>query len=286
MAYEKPLRSERSLLRGRTVFSRGAPNLARGWRAARTGFAFAVFGLGSLIFGLVGFPCLKLIPGTAQQKELRAQRLVHLGFRLFAWFSERLGLIRVLRIGTDRLRGPGPRLVIANHPTLLDVVLLIACMPQADCIVKQAHWRSHLMRRIVMGAGYIPNQEGDALVDICVNRLRQGRSLLLFPEGTRSPQRQLGPFRRGAAHIALRSGCDLVPVVVRCDPPTLMKGAKWYDVPDRTMQLTIEVGDPFVVREHIKALADCPLAARALTAEIRDFYDERLLAEGAEHARA
>ncbi len=260
----------------------GMVDIARAWRIARTGVAFTVFGLGALLFAIVGFPGLRLIPGTAEDKELRAQRLVHVGFRLFVWFMERLGLIRVVRIGTERLRDSGAQLVVANHPTLIDVVLLIACMPQADCVVKHAHWRSRIMRRVVTGAGYIPNAEGDALVDACVRRLHQGRSLLLFPEGTRSPRQRLGPFHRGAAHIALRSGCDLVPVTIRCVPPTLAKGGRWYDVPHRTAQLTIEVGDPLVAG----ARANGPLAARTLTAALRGFYEERLLAGGSENATA
>ena len=272
--------------RGQSVFPRGASDLARGWRIARTGVAFALFGLGLLLLALVGFRCLRLLPGTARDRELRGQRLVHLAFRLFAWFMERLRLIRVVRIGTEALGGTGPRLVIANHPTLIDVVLLIACMPQADCVVKHAYWRSFLMRGAITGAGYIPNLGGDALVEACVDRLRQGRTLLLFPEGTRSPQRQLGPFHRGAAHIALRSGCDPVPVIIRCDPPTLMKGTKWYDVPDRTVDLTIEVGGPLVIREHLVAMSDGPLTARALTAVFHDFYEERLVRERSEHAGA
>lgn len=272
--------------RGLSVFPRGATDLARGWRIARTGVAFAVFGLGLLLLSLVGFRCLRLLPGTAPDKELRGQRLVHLGFRFFTWLMERLGLIRVVRIGTEALGGAGPRLVIANHPTLIDVVLLIACMPQADCVVKHAYWRSYLMRGVMTGAGYIPNLGGDALVNACVDRLRQGRTLLLFPEGTRSPQRQLGPFHRGAAHIAVRSGCDPVPVIIRCDPPALMKGTKWYEVPDRTIHLTIEVGSPLAIREHLGAMPNGPLTARTLTAVFRDFYEEHLVRWSSEHAGA
>jgi len=97
---------------------------------------------------------------------------------------------------------------------------------------------------------------------------------------------QLATFRRGAAHIALRSGCDPLPVVIQCDPPTLKKGARWYHVPDRTVKLTIEVGDPLRIPERIKALGNCPLAARALTTEIHEFYRTHLPAAESEYARA
>ena len=178
------------------------PSLRRAWRAFRTGIAFALFGLGALVISLVALPVLQLTSRRPGDPQRRVQGLIHHAFRLFAWYMTVTGLIRVTWVGRERLR-ERPILVVANHPTLIDVVLLVAAMPQADCIVKTAAERHLLLRRLVKGAGYIPNDRPDAIITAGTESLRQGRSLLLFPEGTRSPSGRLGPFHRGAARIAL-----------------------------------------------------------------------------------
>jgi 1-acyl-sn-glycerol-3-phosphate acyltransferase len=236
-----------------------------------TGLGFSVFAAGASIIALCVFPLLRWIPGD---RERHAQRIVHATFRLWVGFATALGLFRVRWIGTERLRMPPPCIVVANHPTLIDIVLLISRMPQADCVVKSAAWRNPFLRWIVRPTGYIRNDGGGALVDACASTVRRGRWLVLFPEGTRSPERQLGPFRRGAAHVAVRSGAALLPVLITCDPPTLMKGQKWYHVPERMIQFTVEVGEPIapppdaIDREHVDA--------RRLTEEIRALYEARL----------
>jgi hypothetical protein len=65
-----------------------------------------------------------------------------------------------------------------------------------------------------------------------------------------------------------------------------MKGTRWYEVPDRTAQLTIEVGGPLSIREHLVAMPNGPLTARTLTAAFRDFYEERLVRGRTKHAGA
>src|SRR5206468_133932 len=85
------------------------------------------------------------------------------------------------------------------HPSLIDIVLLLARLPQADCIVKTAARTNPFMRGIVTSTGYLANDHGDVLVDACADRIRRGRSVVLFPEGTRSPRGGLGRFQRGGS---------------------------------------------------------------------------------------
>ena len=136
--------------------------------------------------------------------------------------------------GAERLREPGGHLIVANHPTLIDVVLIGSLMPQLDCLVKTDASRNPFMRGVVRVAGYVPNDLGEAVVEACAARLREGRSLLLFPEGTRSMKGgELGSFHRGAAHVALSSGRRILPLVIHCAPRALTRGQHWYDVGDR-----------------------------------------------------
>jgi 1-acyl-sn-glycerol-3-phosphate acyltransferase len=251
------------------------PSLRRVWRAFRTGIAFAMFGLGAVLISMVAVPMLQLTSRRSGDLQRRTQALIHHAFRLFAWFMTVTGLIRVTWVGRERLR-ERPILVIANHPTLIDVVLLVAAMPQADCIVKGAAERHPLMRRVVKSAGYIPNDRPEPLIEAGTESLRQGRSLLLFPEGTRSPEGRLGAFRRGAARIALRSGRDLVPVVITCSPPTLMKGQPWYDVPACTAHVTLTVEEPIRLRDHEAARKPEAAGARELTEHLQSFFDRHL----------
>jgi 1-acyl-sn-glycerol-3-phosphate acyltransferase len=257
------------------VPSRASSTLRHAWRVVRTALAFVVFGIGAVMIGLLVLPVLRLRYPQHSTAGRRLQLLIHHAFRLFAWLMVSLRLIRVTWTGKERLRAR-PLIVVANHPTLIDVVLLVAAMPQADCIVKSATRRNPLFHRIVEGAGYIPNDEPSALIAAGTERLRHGGSLLLFPEGTRSPAGRLGAFHRGAARIALRSGIDLVPVVITCAPPTLMRGQRWYDVPERTAHVILTVNDPICVRHHPPAQRAEAARARELTASLERFYQHQL----------
>jgi len=245
------------------------------WRIVATGSAFALFGIGGLAFAVFAAPILRCLSSSPLERERRTQRLIQRWFRAFMAYMQLVGLSAICVRGVERLREPGPHLLVANHPSLLDVVVLGSLMPQLDCVVKREAWSNPFMRAVVTAAGYIPNDAGEQLVDRCVERIAQGRSLLIFPEGTRSPEGGLGVFQRGAAHTALRSGRPLLPVSIRCDPPALMRGQQWYQVPPRRMQFTIEVGEP-IARPPLGAGETRGLAARRMTAELRDFFAKRL----------
>ncbi|MEE8165473.1 MAG: lysophospholipid acyltransferase family protein, partial [Myxococcota bacterium] len=110
----------------------------------------------------------------------------------------------------------------------------------------------------------------------CAERLIQGRSVIIFPEGTRSPVGELGVFARGAAHIALRSGRDPIPVTIRCDPATLYRGKAWWDVPHRMFTLSVHVGDPLPVKDIVDSTMSRARAARAVTAALREYFEREV----------
>lgn len=245
------------------------------WRTLASGFCFVVFGVMCLGVGVVAVPLVHLFSPSRRAAELKVQRLVQLNFRSFTQLVAALGVGRFSWEGAERLGEPGT-LVVANHPSLIDAVLLIAQMPQCYCVVKQANFQNLFMRSAVRAAGYVSNANGVAVVDDCTRLLREGHSLLLFPEGTRSPEGDLGEFKRGWAHIALRSGCDPLPVLITCEPPTLIKGQKWYQIPERPFRLSAQVGSPLSVEETCKGQPSRGRAARSLNAALREQFEKGL----------
>jgi 1-acyl-sn-glycerol-3-phosphate acyltransferase len=240
--------------------------------------AFACFGIGGLVLGLVILPLQRLagrLAGRPEADDLRAQRSIHQGARFFVWIMERLDLLRVRARGVERLR-TGPRLVVANHPSLIDTPLLMRHMPQADFVVNPEWIRNPWVRAAVSTAGYLRSEGGDAVVAQAAARLRAGRSVVVFPEGTRSPSEGMGRFRRGAAHVALESGWELLPVVIRVTPRALVKGQRWSDIPDRRPEWEIEVGECIDPREHLDGSEPRPVAARRLTAVLNEYFEKRV----------
>jgi len=239
-----------------------------------TGFSFALFGFGGVVFTLFVIPVLRFAPAEPRVREFRCQYAMHRSFKWFVRVMEFLGLLTVEVRNAERLREPG-QLIVANHPTLLDVVFLVSELPQVDCVVKQAVMVNPFMRSAVLCSGYFANDPGDALIEACSGRLAEDRTLLLFPEGTRTDDGRLGQFRRGAAHVALRSGKPLRPVVIHCHPPALMRGQRWYQVADRKLRIVLECCEA-VALEDIPAGSGRGAAARRLSSQLRDFYAKRL----------
>jgi 1-acyl-sn-glycerol-3-phosphate acyltransferase len=249
--------------------------LKQSLRLLATGFLFGIFGIGGLFLACVIIPLHARLREQPEGADIAAQRIIHRSFNCFIRLGVILRILSVEESGTERLR-EGTGLIVANHPTLLDVVFLISRMPQADCVVKREAWENFFLRRIVASAGYIPNDTGEDLVKACADRLRAGRSLIFFPEGSRSPLGGLGKFQRGAAHVAISGSCRITPVVIRCEPPTLMKGQPWYALPKRKFRYSLEVGESFRASDLLSDDVAQPLAARQLTEALRSYFAMRL----------
>lgn len=174
-----------------------------------------------------------------------------------------IGLVSYDCHGFDELRASG-KLIVANHPTLLDAVFLMALVPNATFIMKAAMMNNPFTGGIAHLAHYIPNdEEGIQLLEDAVSALRRGEALVIFPAGTRSSGDAI-KFKRGAANIAVASGCRIVPLQIRCRPITLQKNQKWYHVPPRKPHFKIQVLPEFAAQDVIDTSRPTGVQARHL----------------------
>jgi len=249
------------------------------WRVFATGLSFALFGIGGLLLRVLVFPLLALCVREPGARQRAARGTIRLSFRAFVGLMRGLGVLRYDVRGLDKLERQG-QLILANHPTLIDTVFLIAFVPNADCIVKGALLNNPFTGGPVRAARYICNDRGPELVEDCIASLRAGGNLIIFPEGTRSPRGGSAELKRGAANVAVRGGRAVTPVVIRCEPPTLGKGEKWWHVPPRQAHFRIEVKDDIGVEAFRGGETSDVVAARRLTEYLQQFF----MKEGQHHA--
>jgi 1-acyl-sn-glycerol-3-phosphate acyltransferase len=250
--------------------------LEYGWRVAATGFAFAALGLGALFVALMIVPVVTIGTHDRLVRARRAQHFVRASFRFYIQILQLLGVIRLSIVGIDRLGGARGTLIVANHPTLLDVVLIMALVPNAQCVVKHQLAKNPFLAPIVKAAGYILNDiDAEALIERCRQTLDQGSNLIIFPEGTRSRPGSPIRLQRGFAHIATSARVDLQLITITCTPITLTKGSPWYAIPERRAHFQVEIGDRLAIGPFL-AQRSRPLGVRMLVRNLESYFARKL----------
>ena len=153
---------------------------------------------------------------------------------------------------------------------------ILAHVRDADCVVNAVRAHDLLFAGLIREAGYIQNDGGNEVIKKAVGSLASGRSVIIFPEGTRSPSGGLGPFRRGAAHIALASGRPVTPISIFVDPPALTKNRRWWHIPRQRIHMTLDIGPPLSPSPRTRDEPRRALAARQMTAELREAFSKEL----------
>jgi 1-acyl-sn-glycerol-3-phosphate acyltransferase len=132
------------------------------------------------------------------------------------WASaERFGLMELDTSALDALRDePGGLIVAANHPSMLDALVVVARLPRGVCVMK-----AELLRNVFLGGGarlaqYIRNDVGRGMVRDAVASLREGNQLVLFPEGTRTVTSPINAFKPGITLIAHLAEVPIQTVVI------------------------------------------------------------------------
>jgi 1-acyl-sn-glycerol-3-phosphate acyltransferase len=215
-----------------------------------------LLGLGavSLAWSLVSWVLYPLLPAQAG-RDLGRASIAHV-YRAFWAIASACGMMRIDASCLDALKDEQSLIFVANHPTMLDALLLVAHLPRSACIMKAS-----LMRNIFLGAGarlarYIRNDSARSMVRLAVEDLRAGGQLVIFPEGTRTTQWPLNPFRPGVTLIAKRAQAPIQTVFLDTETPYLGKGWPIWRVPPLPIVFRLRLGERFAPAPDCDALTD------------------------------
>ena len=244
--------------------------LNRYWRIFATGLLFAIFGLGGILLTCASIPIL-ILTSDSETRRKYGKRLLRKSFQSFLWGMQFLGVMNLQIKNIDRLKSGG-RLVLANHPSLIDAVVLIALIENPNGIIKSSLFNNPSMYGLAKLAGLIRNVEGPELIRKSIESITTGDNLIVFPEGTRTKVLGEVVFKRGAAYIAIKGGFDITPLLMLTSEPFLKKDDSWYKVPLNKPLLTVYVMEEIKIATKIRAGGDIILSTEELTEYLEEYY--------------
>ena len=212
--------------------------------------AFFLFGGGGVLFTLVSAILYPILPREAGARFGRA--MMCRMFRLYLFLVTKLGTFKADLSALDALRNEPGLIIAANHPGLLDAVLVISRLPHAVCIMKAEIWDNILLGGGARLAGYIRNDTPVNMVRFAADELQRGQQLLVFPEGTRTRQKPINDFKGGFALIAKRARAPIQTVFIETDNPCLSKGWPLSKKPQMPVTFHVRLGKRFEVNGDVQ----------------------------------
>jgi len=242
------------------------------WRIVAAGISYTVFGIGVFI-PAVYMLVLAVLPMDQQHKQQLVRRSIKTLCRFYVDFMQFVGLMDYqVTYPTKALpKLVKGHLVISNHSMLIDALFVLAYVDNLCCVVKHALTINPFTRLVVSMAGYISNSSED-FIEQATKKLAAGENVLIFPEGTRNTYDTQLEFKRGAANIAVMSGCAVLPIVILPRPRALQRGEKWHQLPDVKSIIHIQINLPLQLDECIDTSKPRTLQYRRLTEFFRDYY--------------
>ena len=183
------------------------------WRIFAKIAAITLFGLGGLLLGIIAFPIMKIIWRKKADFQKNARRFTSALFRFFTAVTSVLSLAKVKVDDREKLRNLKGCVLVANHPSLFDVVVLISQIPNANCIVN-SYLKKNILAAVVASLYITNDHEYSELAGLCRKTIADGNVLIIFPEGTRSTIYGQNRYKKGAARMALAAECPVVPVFI------------------------------------------------------------------------
>jgi 1-acyl-sn-glycerol-3-phosphate acyltransferase len=173
---------------------------------------FLIFGAGTLILVFPVLPAMILLFHPREQFQRYARRLVSFSFR---GFIRMMRVFRVLELETGErhiFKNLQSKIVVANHPSLLDVLMMISLIPNADVIVRGNLVENPIVSGVVRRLYILNSLDFETLTAACKESLARGNCIVIFPEGTRTPRSGEMRLKKGAARISLLTGAEIVAV--------------------------------------------------------------------------
>ena len=224
------------------------------WRAYES--LAMLIGLGSLaLLCLLWLPFALLLKPLLPRQSGQAfgRRFIAAGFRFYLRLLELLCACRFDLAEIDRLRDDGALILAANHPSLLDAVMIVSRLPDAVCVMKAALMDNILFGSAARLARYIRN---DAPLEMILNAretLQAGAKLVIFPEGTRTTHFPLDPCTPSTGLIANRAKVPVQTLFIEFSTPYLGKAWPLFRRPPLPLTCRVRLGRRFPPPNNVSA---------------------------------
>lgn len=198
-------------------------------------FAYSFFILGCILLSISGFFLLILNPFYRR----RSQKIFNSFISKIAWAQLYVMFNLKKRIIFDEKPDfSRPCVFVANHQSVIDILLMIMLSPKIILLTNKWVWNSPLFGFVVRLAGYYPIFEGaEPGIDTLKSKIDEGYSIAIFPEGTRSKDGKIGRFHKGAFYLAQKLELDIIPVLFHGTNKCIAKGS--FIVRDTTFTLKV-----------------------------------------------
>jgi 1-acyl-sn-glycerol-3-phosphate acyltransferase len=171
----------------------------------------------------------------------------------------------------DALKTAPAHVVIANHPSLMDVVLIVSRLPNVVCIMKAGLMDNILLGAAARAAGYIRNDNPRTMMTQAHVALKEGAHVLIFPEGGRTQHFPLDHFGKSAALIAKRAGVPIQTVLITFSTPYLGKQWPLWRRPALPLRWATHLGAGFAAPTHISQCT--PTLEASVRAQLAHSFD-------------
>jgi len=235
------------------------------WRLFGTAVGYATFGLGGLLLGMIVIPLLRLVTRDSDRLESWTRNIIRAAFRFYVGFIQALGLFDIQFKNVEALKSDRGSLIVGNHPSLIDIILLIAVTPRPNVVVKRSLYNNFFMKDVLRSAGFVSEGAGSEILPLCGAALARGDNFIIFPEGTRSSPGEPLELKRGAAQLAIRLDAPIRLMHLTLNPTTLTKSEKWYKIPNKKVLFSVKIGDRLSPKTFPDAGAPPSIRARRLT---------------------
>lgn len=222
--------------------------------------------LGSML--LAGnIAALPLIIAPRRLREPVVQWGISIICRIFLAGMSLVGAAKMDLSSLDQLNGQRGIVLAPNHPSMIDVVLILSRVPRTVCLMK-ASISSNLFLGIgAYLAGYISNRQPDKMFRAAIESVRAGNLLLIFPEGTRTSRQPVNPIQNSAALIAKRAQAPLQTILLTTNSPYLSKGWKIW----KPAQF------PMIYRAQLGPQIHAEASIAETTAHLQRYFEQALV---------
>ncbi|MDR3336785.1 MAG: 1-acyl-sn-glycerol-3-phosphate acyltransferase [Treponema sp.] len=234
---------------------------------------YLLFGVSSLVLVIVVFPIMSLLFHPKERFSRYVRRFISGSFRWY--FIQFMALFQVVKVDVEdrkAFRNLSSKIVVCNHPSHLDVVMMISLIPNADVIVRGSLTRNFFLQGVVNRLYILSSLDFEVLANSCIESLNRENCLVVFPQGTRTPRSGEIKLKKGAARIALMSGKKIVPVYIG--------GNDKWGLGKHDPIFAFNHTDKYIYRIRMQEEIDpekyadlsMPLAVRRLNEEIRKIF--------------